>query len=94
MNLRVIEGGRDTLRELTDVEVPGFSPRKADVRREADRRLKRLDYDRWRTRELATGIRMPRELRYLAMQIEFVAERLTALKEIPADYRADAYWPG
>lgn len=97
MNFRVIEGGRATVQEvpsldLADIELP--VPKRADVRHEAERRLRKLDYERWRTRELATGAPMPREVRYMAMQIEFVAEKLAALAVIPADYRADIYWPG
>ncbi|MFN7024375.1 MAG: hypothetical protein ACK4QP_07600 [Pseudorhizobium sp.] len=96
MNLRVIEGGRHTFWEvpsidISDIEPPG--PQRADVRLEADRRLRRLGYDRWRNRQLATGLPMPRDVRYGAMQIEFVAEKLASLTEIPADFRADVYWP-
>ena len=97
MNLRVIEGGRGTFCEVPSLDILDSDPtppQSADVRREADRRLRRLDYDRWRNRELATGLPMPRDVRYLAMQIEFVAQKLAALPAIPADYRADVYWPG
>lgn len=97
MNLRVIEGGRDTFREVPSIDMSDLeqlAPQRADVRLEADRRLRRLGYDRWRNRQLATGLPMPRDVRYLAMQIEFVAETLAALANIPSDYRADVYWPG
>lgn len=91
MNLRVIEGGL-----AGAADVPGFKvrvPRHEDVRREADRRLRRIGYDRWRSRQIATGAPMPREIRYQAMQIEFVAERLSTLPMIPTDYHSDIYWP-
>jgi hypothetical protein len=96
MNLRVIEGGRDSVREVTGPDMAYLELRvrqSADVRREADRRLQKLDYMRLHTRQLATGIPMPREIFYLAMQIEFVAKALASLADIPADYRSDAYWP-
>lgn len=91
MNLRVIQGGlRD--QQLLDAATPlRTSP--FDVRREADRRLHALDYDRYLTRERAVGIAVPREIRYLAMQIDFVARTLSSLADIPEDFRSDRYWP-
>ncbi|HEV7433662.1 MAG TPA: hypothetical protein VGO22_02140 [Pseudorhizobium sp.] len=97
MNLRVIEGGRETTWEVPGTQVAALemrAPQAGDVRLEADRRLKRLNYDHWRNRQIVAGIAIPREIRYLAMQIEFVAERLGALEGIPLDYRSDVYWPG
>ncbi|CAD7046747.1 hypothetical protein REJC140_04131 [Pseudorhizobium endolithicum] len=91
MNLRVIEGGR---RDAEAVDLVAILPARADeVRREADRRLRALDYERLSNRERMTGVPVPREIRYLAMQINFVADTLSALGVIPADFRSDRYWP-
>lgn len=64
-----------------------------DVRREARRRLKAAGYDVMRAREMGTGIRMPKAMTYLHMQIEFVAASLSTLPVIPANFRSDIYWP-
>ncbi|MBP2559278.1 hypothetical protein J2857_002029 [Neorhizobium galegae] len=45
------------------------------------------------SRNIETGIPVPREIRYLAMQIGFVAEAIVGLADIPVDYRSDFYWP-
>lgn len=92
MNLRVIEGGRQDA-EVVDL-VAILPVRANEVRREADRRLRKLDYERLLNRERATGTPVPRDVRYLAMQIDFVADALSALADIPADFRSDRYWPG
>ena len=92
MNLRVIEGGwRDA--EAVDL-VETLPTMASEVRREADRRLHALGYQRLLNREMVTGIPIAREVRYLAMQIDFVAGALSALTDIPADFRSDRYWPG
>jgi hypothetical protein len=36
---------------------------------------------------------VPREIRYLALQIGYVAEAIGRLADIPADFRSDSYWP-
>jgi hypothetical protein len=90
MALRLIEGGRvDAAFTDADNHVPG----RADVSREAERRLQVVGYPKWRNREAATGIPMPREIKYLAMQIGYVAEALSELSIIPQDFRSDIYWP-
>lgn len=90
MNLRVIDGGLATL-HAADINLP--TPRPADVEREAERRLRSLGYDRWRSRQMATGVPMPRDIHYRALQIEFVAKTLRKLPVIPPDFRSDIYWP-
>lgn len=94
MNLRVIEGGRAPLHadDMASLALTR-APQAADVEREAARRLAALGYERWRNRQRATGIPMPRTVHYGAMQIEFVASTLMALAPIPADFRSDIYWP-
>lgn len=89
MNLRVIDGGLATLH--ADFELQ--APQRADVEREAERRLRRLSYDRWRGRQMATGIPMPRDIHYRVLQIQFVAKTLGGLATIPPDFRSDIYWP-
>jgi hypothetical protein len=90
MALRVIDGGRATaVPARKDNLVPG----KQDIAEEADRRLQAIGYGRWRAREAATGILMPREVKYLGMQIGFVAQALSALASVPQDFRSDIYWP-
>ena len=90
MALRVIEGGR-AIGLSTDTQdgVPG----KAEVACEAERRLQAIGYLKWRNREAATGMSMPREVKYLAMQIGYVAQALSELAAIPQDFRSDIYWP-
>jgi hypothetical protein len=98
MVLRLIEGGRADA-AFTDAHkcLPCKSdnhlPCKSDVSQEAERRLQAVGYPKWRNREAATGIPMPREIKYLAMQIDYVAEALSALSSIPKDFRSDIYWP-
>ena len=93
MGLRVIEGGlmgsRSRHGEAFDNALPGPE----DVRREAQSRLKAAGYDAWRNRHILTGIAIPRDIGYLAMQIGYVSEALAKLADIPADFRSDIYWP-
>jgi hypothetical protein len=92
MKLRVIEGGRYA--GATDLlERPPAAPTVADVQAEAWRRIRLSGYDAWRVREFATGAAMPKSIRYLQMQITFAAEALARLDRVPADFRADIYWP-
>lgn len=91
MNLRVIDGGRGSVCEANIRST--LPPDENDVRREARRRLDALDVDRWRNREKATGMPVPRDIRYLAMQVAFVADTLSALPSVPADFQSDIYWP-
>ena len=60
---------------------------------EAERRLRAAGYERLRARALATGVEMPKEMKYLHMQIDFVAKTLSSLDVVPDDFRADRYWP-
>jgi hypothetical protein len=68
-------------------------PCREDVRMEAQRRLNASGYTRHRARALATGADMPEAIRHFALQINFVADALTALKPIPQDFQSDIYWP-
>jgi len=87
---RVIEGGLSVRPwAAADQAVPS----REDVLKEADRRIKAAGYETWRNRETLTGIPIPREIRYLAMQIGYAAEAIVRLAEIPVDFRSDAYWP-
>ena len=68
-------------------------PDREDVRKEAARRLGALGYARHNARALATGANIPNRVRHLALQINFVADTLMALDEVPLDFKSDAYWP-
>lgn len=68
-------------------------PCREDVRLEAQRRLNASGYTRHRARALATGAEIPETIRHFALQINFVADQLTALKPIPQDFQSDLYWP-
>lgn len=68
-------------------------PCREDVRHEGQRRLNATGYTRHRARALATGADIPEAILYFALQIEFVIEKLTALKPIPEDFQSDIYWP-
>ncbi|PDT13800.1 hypothetical protein CO670_26405 [Rhizobium sp. J15] len=90
---KVIEGGRGQAVQM-EVQAEGNSgPSREDVRREAARRLSESGYHVSRVREFATGAQMPAALRYLSLQIDFVADALSRLDPIPVDFRSDAYWP-
>ncbi|AFL52748.1 hypothetical protein ABIE78_001366 [Sinorhizobium fredii] len=85
MKFRVIEGGKA-------IETrSGKGP--AGIRGEAERRIRASGYEQWRVRSLATGAPMPHSIRYLKMQIDFVAEKLEQLNPIPTDFADDKYWP-
>ncbi|WP_226951448.1 hypothetical protein [Rhizobium terrae] len=71
----------------------GRDPKRDDVLREAERRLKAAGYETWRNRHMLTGIPIPREISYLAMQIGYVADALGRLAVIPPDFDSDIYWP-
>lgn len=68
-------------------------PCRDDVRQEAQRRLNASGYTRHRAKALATGTDIPEAVRYYALQINFVVEKLTAIRPIPDDYQSDSYWP-
>ena len=89
MVFKVIQGG---LAMPSVAEEACDMPTREDVYREAARRLSALHYEGWKRRE-AVGISIPREVRYLAMQIEFAAQAIAELKRIPKDFRSDSYWP-
>ncbi|MFS8147023.1 hypothetical protein [Rhizobium sp. BR 249] len=91
MIFKVIEGGRGQAADTRPEEGCGAS--RDDVRREAARRLDESGCHISRVREFATGTPMPAALRYLSLQIDFVAEALSRLDPIPLDFRSDAYWP-
>ncbi|MBP2238361.1 hypothetical protein J2Z31_004898 [Sinorhizobium kostiense] len=85
MRFRVIEGGK----AIETTPVTGS----ATVREEAERRIRASGYEQWRVRSLATGAPIPSSIRYLKMQIDFVAEKLAQLSPIPHDFADDKYWP-
>jgi hypothetical protein len=93
MKFKVITGGLALLeRPVETGRVP--EPASAeDVRTEAARRSRACGFEQWRMREMFTGVPMPQNLRYLQMQIEFVAQALSAASAIPDDFREDRYWP-
>lgn len=68
-------------------------PNREDIRREAERRIALLRLQQHQARAAATHGRLPDALRYLALQIDFVAEALAGLTQIPEDFQSDAYWP-
>lgn len=95
MHLRVIQGGlgKDERAGSANAGREQIRPTAQDVQREAERRLEEMGWQRWQIRNGVTGCAVPRDLRYLAMQITFVAEAIARLAVIPQDYRSDAYWP-
>ena len=92
MKLWVIEGGKHGSGDDVGPRVP-LRPIIADVQAEGRRRVRRAGYDAWCVREFATGIPMPKSIRYLQMQITFAADALARLDNIPEDFRSDVYWP-
>ncbi|MEQ1409343.1 hypothetical protein ABK249_31030 [Neorhizobium sp. Rsf11] len=93
MAFRVIEGGLAARSPAFAGTTGDAPPTQEDVLREAERRIRAIGYDRWRNREAVTGIPAPREIKYLAMQIGYVAEAIGKLADIPADFHSDVYWP-
>lgn len=93
MGLRVIEGGLAACVAKPADLADGHMPSRDDVLREAERRIRSTGYETWRNRETLTGIPVPREIRYRAMQIGYAAEAMGRLADIPADFRSDFYWP-
>lgn len=92
MKFTVIQGGlaEDTApAERENGSLPGLQ----DVLREAERRIGATGYQKWRNRETATGLPVPRDVQYVVMQIRYVAEAISRLSRIPADFRSDIYWP-
>lgn len=91
---KVIEGGLSAgLSPAAEAAVDDVSPNREDVLREAERRIRQTGYQTWHNRERLTGIPVPTEIRYLAMQIRYAAEAIGRLADIPADFRSDSYWP-
>ena len=86
----VIQGGKSLAMDMAKAPV---GPLPADVRKEADRRRDAYGINALRNRQMATGRSMPRDLHYLGLQIDFVAESLCKLLPIPEDFRSDGYWP-
>jgi hypothetical protein len=93
MGLRVIEGGLAACVAKPADLAGDYMPSRDDVLREAERRIKASGYETWHNRETLTGMPVPREIRYLALQIGYVAEAIGRLADIPADFRSDSYWP-
>ncbi|WP_252192904.1 hypothetical protein [Rhizobium sp. CSW-27] len=87
--LRVIMGGL----ERPDAAPDRPTPTPGDVQREAARRLQAISYERHRVRSLGTGIRMPADIRHFKLQVDYVAQTLSRLRRIPADFADDRYWP-
>ncbi len=77
MKFTVIEGGK-----AAEVTAAGSMT----IRDEAERRIKAAGYEQWRVRSLATGAPIPGPIRYLKMQIDFVAGKASEqLNPIPSD---------
>jgi NAD(P)H-hydrate repair Nnr-like enzyme with NAD(P)H-hydrate epimerase domain len=93
MKLFVIECGKGNAAGDAIFQLHAAKPGPSDVMAEAARRIETSGYEDWRVREFVTGASMPSALKYLRMQIEFVAEALLRLDRIPADFRSDTYWP-
>lgn len=68
-------------------------PCREDVRLEARRRLNAAGYTRHRAKALAMGVEMPEAMKHFSQQVSVSVRKLTLLKPIPEDFRADAYWP-
>jgi hypothetical protein len=92
MKLFVIEGGTSVAPDSV-FEIGPAAPTREDVKAEAARRVRQSGYEDWSIRQFVTGTAMPVALRYLQMQISFVAEALSRLERIPDDFRSDTYWP-
>ncbi|WP_137155464.1 hypothetical protein [Rhizobium sp. FKL33] len=84
MNFRIIQGGLESR--------PQRSPSRT-IEDEARRRIASLGYDAYRIRKLATDEPIPKAIDRVRMQIEFVAQTLSALAAPPEDFTDDAYWP-
>jgi hypothetical protein len=93
MKVFVIEGGKGNAAGDVVFQLHAAKPALGDVMAEAARRIQASGYEDWRVREFVTGGSMPPALKYLRMQIEFVAEALLRLDPIPEDFRSDTYWP-
>lgn len=78
---KVIQGGR------------AAHPTAHDVMKEAERRIAATGHAAFAEREIATGIAMPAEIRYLPMRIGYAARVIGAMEPVPMDYREDRYWP-
>ena len=90
---RVVEGGL-SIPAMPETAMDGnFTPSRDDLRLEAERRIKATGYETWRNRESLTGIPVPRDISYLAMQIRYTAEAIGRRADVPADFRSDIYWP-
>lgn len=89
MGLRLVWSREDNGIERQDP----LAPTAADVHREAARRLRLIGYHGHRVRSLGTGKLMPDAIRHFKMQVDFVAETLSAQTPIPADFAEDRYWP-
>jgi hypothetical protein len=50
-----------------------------------------LGYEDCRVRESTIGASMPSALKYLRMQIDFVAEMISHLERVLEDFRSDKY---
>lgn len=94
MRFAVVEGGR----EWTEPTRPGSSAAHVsvsveDVEAEANRRLRSVRLNEWRTREFITGHPMPHHIRHFALQVGFAAQAISRLSPIPVDFDSDVYWP-
>ncbi len=64
-----------------------------EIEAEARRRKAALGLDEWRLREYVTGAPIPIRVNQLCEQIDFAAQALARMSNIPADFRDDLYWP-
>ncbi len=90
----MIEGSREwtepVRRSSTAVRTPVLVE---DVEAEANRRLRSVKLNEWRTREFVTGHPMPDHIRHFALQVGFAAKAISRLSPIPEDFDNDVYWP-
>ena len=93
MHLRLIRGGLDGAPHPDDADTGGDArPTPDDVRREAARRIRALVYERARAGE-PENLPYFSSLRHLKLQIEYTSIALARLRNIPADFADDSYWP-
>ena len=94
MRFAVVEGGKDRVEparpRTASVHTTVFVE---DVEAEANRRLRSVKLNEWRTREFITGQPMPQHIRHFALQVGFAAEAISRLSPIPEDFDSDVYWP-
>lgn len=94
MRFALIEGSREWTEPTRQRSAPmRVSVAVEDVEAEANRRLRTVKLNEWRTREFITGHPMPQHVRHFALQVGFAAQAISRLSPIPEDFDSDVYWP-